>query len=194
MSILIIDNNDSFTYNLVQLVEECGVADCIIIKNTELDIKSVESFSKIIISPGPGIPKETSGIFDLLEKFHKTKSILGVCLGHQAIAEYFGAKLLNLSKPFHGIRSEINIVDNDCNLFLGLPAKFDGGRYHSWAVSNENFPAEMKITAVSTDGIIMGLSHRLHDVHGIQFHPESIMTPFGKRIMENWLNMKTQDS
>jgi anthranilate synthase component 2 len=187
LSILIIDNNDSFTYNLVQLIEECGCCDYTVVKNNVLDIDSVTAYSKILISPGPGIPKETSGIFEVLEKFHKTKSILGVCLGHQAIAEYFGATLINLPKPFHGIKSEIEVCDDDCILFSALPKSFDGGRYHSWAVSEKDFPDDLKITAVSTDGIIMGLSHKVYDVHGIQFHPESIMTPFGMKIIENWI-------
>jgi anthranilate synthase component II len=187
LSILIIDNNDSFTYNLVQLIEECGVSDFLVIRNDKLDIDSVSRFSKILISPGPGIPKETLNLFEVINRYHKTKSILGVCLGHQAIAEYFGAKLINLTKPFHGVKSEIIVCDNECYLFSDLPAKFDGGRYHSWIVSDIDLPAELKVTAISSDGIIMGISHKAFNVHGIQFHPESIMTPFGKQIIQNWL-------
>jgi len=131
LSILIIDNNDSFTYNLVQLIEECGINDFLVVKNNDLDIESVAAYSKILISPGPGIPKETANISELIDKYHKTKSILGICLGHQAIAEYFGATLVNLPKPFHGVKSEINICDDEYSLFRGLPKSFDGGRYHS---------------------------------------------------------------
>lgn len=187
MSILIIDNKDSFTYNLVQLIEECGFNDFSIIDTDSLVIDSIEAYKKILISPGPGIPDDSPKLKEVIGKYHKTKSILGICLGQQAIAEYFGATLFNLSKPFHGIKSEINAIDTDCYLFSGLPKCFDAGRYHSWAVSYDKIPSEILVTAVSNDGIIMGISHKTYDVHGIQFHPESIMTPYGMKIMANWL-------
>lgn len=187
MSILVIDNNDSFTYNLVQLIEECGYKDFRVIKNTDLNIGVVESFSKILISPGPGTPEETPNISEVINKYHKNKSILGVCLGHQAIAEYFGAEIINVPLPFHGIKSKVFVLDNDNYLFYGLTESFDAGRYHSWVVSEKNLPAYLKITAVSDDGLIMAISHKFYDVHGIQFHPESIMTPDGQQMIRNWL-------
>jgi len=187
LSILVIDNNDSFTYNLVQLIEECGFIDFRVIKNTGLDMDAVASFSKILISPGPGMPDETPNISEVINKYHKTKSILGVCLGHQAIAEYFGAEIINVPLPFHGIKSKVFIKDKDNHLFSGLHESFDAGRYHSWVVSEKNFPECLKITAVSDDGLIMAVSHKIYDVHGIQFHPESIMTPDGLQIIRNWL-------
>jgi len=187
VSILVIDNNDSFTYNLVQLIEECGVKDLSIIKNTDLDIGSVASFSKILISPGPGTPQETPNISEVINKYHKNKSILGICLGHQAIAAYFGAGLMNVPKPFHGIASKIKIHDESCKLFSGLPEYFEAGRYHSWVVSEKDFPTCLKITARSEDGCIMAISHKTYDIHGIQFHPESIMTETGSIIVRNWL-------
>jgi len=187
VSILVIDNNDSFTFNLVQLIEECGVKEFSVIKNTDLDIGAVASFSKILISPGPGTPRETPNISEVIHKYHKNKSILGVCLGHQAIAEFFGAELVNVPKPFHGVASKIKILDRDCKLFSGLPESIEAGRYHSWVVSEKNFPSSMKITARSEDGIIMAISHKTYDIHGIQFHPESVMTQAGFLIVGNWL-------
>ncbi len=192
MRVLIIDNNDSFTYNLVQIVEECGISDYLVVRNTNLDVDIAGNYSKILISPGPGIPSETSNIAELIDRYHKTKSILGICLGHQAIAEYFGAKLVNFQKPFHGVKSEIKLLETDYYLFVGLPSVIEGGRYHSWVVLNSEIPETLKITAVSTDGAIMGIAHKTFDIHGIQFHPESIMTPSGKRIINNWLYNKTE--
>jgi len=187
LSILVIDNNDSFTFNLVQLIEACGVKDFSVIKNTDLAISSVASFSKILISPGPGTPQETPNISEVISKYHKCKSILGVCLGHQAIAGFFGAGLVNVPKPFHGVASKIKIHDSGCKLFSGLPEYFEAGRYHSWVVSEKNFPLCLKITARSEDGFIMAISHTTYDIHGIQFHPESIMTESGFLIIRNWL-------
>lgn len=187
MSILVIDNNDSFTFNLVQLIEECGIQDFSVIKNTDLDIGAVASFSKILISPGPGTPRETPNISEVIHKYHKNKSMLGVCLGHQAIAGFFGAELENVPKPFHGVASKIKIHDRECKLFSGLPEYIEAGRYHSWVVSERDFPSCLKITACSEDGTIMGISHKIYDIHGIQFHPESFMTEAGFLIMMNWL-------
>ncbi len=151
-------------------------------------MNEIDEFDKILISPGPGIPSETINLIEIIEKYHKTKTILGICLGHQAIAEYFGATLINVSTPFHGIKSRIYITKNDSYIFNNIPSTFHAGRYHSWVVSAHDFPGSLKITAISDDGFIMAISHRSFDVQGIQFHPESIMTPHGKLIIQNWLN------
>jgi len=187
MKILIVDNYDSFTYNLAQLVEQSGSNEIAIIKNDSSDFDAA-MFDKIIFSPGPGIPSEESGLMKtILKKHSTTKRILGICLGHQAIAEYYGAKLINLSHVFHGIKEKIKINDY-ANLFKGLPETINGGLYHSWGVSKENFPECLKITALSQEGIIMGVSHKKYDINGLQFHPESIMTEYGAAIIRNWLS------
>ena len=188
MKVLIVDNHDSFTYNLAQLLEQSGCRETIIIKNDSEDFDAA-SFDKIIFSPGPGIPSEESGLMKtLLKKYSASKSILGICLGHQAIAEYYGAKLINLSKVFHGIKAKINIIENSDYLFKGLPKTISGGLYHSWGVSTEGLPECFRITAISDEGIIMGLSHNIYDIKGLQFHPESIITENGATIIKNWLN------
>ncbi len=187
MKVLITDNNDSFTYNLAQLVEKAGFGYPEIIKTNQLNLDRVKDFDKILISPGPGLPKDFPNLFRLLELYSSSKSILGVCLGHQAIAEYFGAKLFNMNKVYHGVTKKVNILKPDDYLFKDIPDGFEGGLYHSWAVSEEDFPPELQITAKADDGIIMSLSHRTFDVRGIQFHPESIMTKSGSAIILNWL-------
>ena len=187
MKVLIVDNNDSFTHNLVQLVEQTGLCGYEIIKN---DISSYDcsNFEKILFSPGPGIPSEETGLMKcLLKKYSETKSILGVCLGHQAIAQFFGAKIFNLEKPFHGIREKIKITDRNNYIFKGLPDCIDGGLYHSWCISHEDFPDSLNISAISEKGIIMAISHKIYDIKGIQFHPESIITETGSKIITNWL-------
>ncbi len=187
MKVLIVDNHDSFTFNLAQLIEQSGFCEISVIKNDRNDYDA-SAFDKIIFSPGPGVPSEEAGLMkDLLEKYSGSKSILGICLGHQAIAEYFGAKLINMNQVFHGIKKKINITDKNENLFAGLSEKISGGLYHSWGVSTENFPECLKITAVSEDGIIMAFAHKNKDVKGLQFHPESIMTEYGHTIIRNWL-------
>jgi anthranilate synthase component 2 len=180
MRVLIVDNHDSFTYNLVQLIEQAGCRDFTIIKNDRADFDA-SVFDKIIFSPGPGIPSKEAGLMKfIIKKYSATKSILGICLGHQAIAEFYGAKLINLSKVYHGIKSDIKIIKPSEYLFIGLPQNINGGLYC-------DFPECLEITAISEDGIIMGLSHKSYDIKGLQFHPESIMTNFGAKIISNWL-------
>ncbi|MDL2290049.1 aminodeoxychorismate/anthranilate synthase component II [Paludibacteraceae bacterium OttesenSCG-928-F17] len=188
MNILLVDNYDSFTYNLVHLLRKVtGSNDKIdIIKNDKIEIDKVSIYDKIIISPGPGIPSEAGNLMPLLERWSKEKPILGICLGHQAIGEAFGAALSNLAKPLHGICSDINITSSKY-IFKNLDNKIAVGRYHSWIVSNENFPDCLEITSVDENNQIMSLSHKEYDVHGLQFHPESILTPSGAQLIKNFL-------
>ena len=190
MKVLLLDNYDSFTYNLAQILKDCGVSRFDVIKNDRIDLKNVEKYDKILLSPGPGKPKDAGMTMEIIKKTYKTKSILGVCLGHEAICEFFGAKLLNLKKIYHGIASKIMITSPKEPLFKGLPEIIEGGRYHSWAADKNTFPESLKITAVTNDknATVMAVSHTQYDVKGIQFHPESIMTPYGKIIISNWLN------
>lgn len=190
MRVLIIDNYDSFTYNLAQVVEQCSVSDFNIVKTDALDLKQAGDYPKILISPGPGLPKDYPNLFSLLELYSSSKSILGVCLGHQAIAEFFGAKLFNLNEVYHGVTKKIQILKKDDYIYRNIPDGFEGGLYHSWAVSEEDFPQELVVTSKAEDGIIMSLSHKTFDVKGIQFHPESIMTDYGTAIIRNWLEWK----
>jgi anthranilate synthase component 2 len=187
MKVLIVDNFDSFTYNLAQLVEQSSCQRPLIIKNDRID-HDVSGFDKIIFSPGPGIPTEEAGLMKkIISDYSKTKSILGICLGHQAIAEYYGAKLINLDKAYHGIKANIKIIEPSEPLYQKFPEKIHGGLYHSWGVSGHDFPECLKITAISEDGIIMGFSHKIYDIKGLQFHPESIMTYHGEMIIRNWM-------
>ncbi|MDE7460731.1 MAG: aminodeoxychorismate/anthranilate synthase component II [Paramuribaculum sp.] len=186
MKLLIFDNYDSFTYNIVHAVRELGIEPDVR-RNDCITLDEVDAYDKIIISPGPGIPSEAGILPDLLRRYAPLKPILGVCLGEQAIGECFGAKLENLSRVYHGIRSTISITTPDY-LFEGLPDRIDVGRYHSWVVSREDFPECLEITAMSDDGNIMALRHREFDVRGVQFHPESILTPDGMTIISNWIN------
>ena len=187
MKILVFDNYDSFTYNLVHLVEKITHEKVDVYRNDELPLEKVKSYDKIILSPGPGIPEEAGLLLPLIKEYAATKSILGVCLGHQAIGQAFGGDLLNLSTVYHGVATDckLNIVES--KLFEGLPASIEVGRYHSWVVSKENFPAELEITAEDDNGMIMGLQHKKFDVQGVQFHPESVLTPKGEDILRNWL-------
>ena len=184
--ILIFDNYDSFTYNLLHAVKSLGYSDVDVIRNDRIDLASVEQYDKIILSPGPGLPEEAGMLIPLIRQYAATKSILGVCLGHQAIGEVFGAKLENIPFVFHGVQTPARIIAADY-LFTGLPEEILVGRYHSWIVSRENFPSELEITAVDNAGDIMALKHRRLDVHGVQFHPESILTPDGITIIEQFL-------
>jgi anthranilate synthase component 2 len=185
MKCLLFDNYDSFTYNLLHILEEFG-ADVEVHRNDKIALEEVARFDKILLSPGPGIPSEAGLLLPLIERFAPVKSILGVCLGVQAIGEAFGAALVNLTDVYHGVCSDIRVLAKD-PLFDGLEYGFRAGRYHSWVVSKEYFPECLEITAVDMEtGQIMGLRHRQYDVRGIQFHPESILTPQGKRILENW--------
>lgn len=185
--ILIIDNYDSFTYNLVHLVNELGL-QCEVWRNDKFAIDDVDAFDKIILSPGPGIPSEAGLLLDVIEKYSPTKSIFGVCLGQQAIAEVFGGSLYNLSQPMHGIATPIKVTNSQELLFKGLPASFKVGRYHSWVVSDKGLPEVLQVTAIDeADNSIMALTHREYDVRGVQFHPESVLTEYGKQLMQNWL-------
>lgn len=189
MNILLIDNYDSFTYNLSQYLEEEGGEDVEVTvwRNDQFDIDDVERFDKIVLSPGPGVPDEAGLLKAVIRRYAPTKSILGVCLGEQAIGEVFGAEIYNLNTVFHGIQSSVRIVASDY-IFDNLSDSIKVGRYHSWVVGKEDFPAELEVTAVSDEGQIMALKHRVYDVHGIQFHPESILTPKGRTIIRNFIN------
>ena len=186
MKIVIIDNYDSFTYNLSHLVKELG-AEVTVLRNDSFPIEDLETYEKILLSPGPGIPKEAGLLLEVIRTYAGKKPILGVCLGEQAIGEVFGGKLTNLSEVYHGIQSPIRITASNY-LFEGLPEEILVGRYHSWVIDRENFPDALEITAVSQEGYIMALRHKDFDVQGIQFHPESVLTPDGKKIISNWLN------
>lgn len=186
MKIAVIDNYDSFTYNLVHYLEDLG-ATITVLRNDEFELEDLANFEKILLSPGPGIPSEAGLLKEVIKHYASQKSILGICLGQQAIGEVFGAQLTNLKKVYHGVASSINIVVKDDVLFKDIPENIEVGRYHSWVVSNENFPSELEITSVDENGEIMSLRHRDYDVKGVQFHPESVLTPNGKTILKNWL-------
>ena len=188
MKILLLDNYDSFTYNLLHIVKELGAEDVEVIRNDQIDLAEVKRFDKIILSPGPGIPSEAGLLLPIIKEYAATKPILGVCLGHQAIGEAFGGTLENLKDVYHGIQSSIRLM-GDKPLFEGLGKQILVGRYHSWVVSNNNFPTCLEITAESEEGQIMALRHREYNVHGIQFHPESVLTPQGKTIISNFLKL-----
>ena len=185
MKTVIIDNYDSFTYNLAHLVKELG-AEVDVLRNDKFELEALEQYDKIILSPGPGIPEEAGLLLEVIRTYAGRKPILGVCLGEQAIGQAFGGKLTNLSEVFHGIQTNVKIKNKDY-IFSGLPTEIPVGRYHSWVVDTDGFPEELVITAISSEGQIMALKHRKYDVHGIQFHPESVLTPDGKQIVGNWL-------
>jgi len=184
--VLVFDNYDSFTYNLVQIIERILNEKVDVIRNDQISLEEIEKYDKIILSPGPGIPEEAGILLDLIKKYAPTKSILGVCLGQQAIAEAFGGNLINLSEIYHGVATEA-IQTGEHKLFKDLPQTLEVGRYHSWAVNPENFPDELEITSTDSKGMIMSLKHKTYDVHGVQYHPESILTPDGETIIKNFL-------
>lgn len=186
--ILVIDNYDSFTYNLVHYLESLN-CEVTVLRNDELVIEDAEDFEKILLSPGPGVPKDAGLLESIIKTYAPNKSILGVCLGQQAIGEVFGGKLINLDTVYHGVATTIKITVNDEHLFEGLEKEIAVGRYHSWCVAKENFPEVLEITSVDTNGEIMSLRHKIYDVRGVQFHPESVLTPNGKRILENWIKI-----
>jgi len=211
MKILIFDNYDSFTYNLVHLVEKITHEKVDVRRNDQIPLEDVKIYDKIILSPGPGVPSEAGLLLPLIKEYAATKSIVGVCLGHQAIGEAFGGKLTNLSSVFHGVATPVKIVNGEWsivnressnvnenlhltshrshqNLFNGLPETFEVGRYHSWIIDKDGFPEELEITAEDENGFIMALQHKTYDVQGVQFHPESVLTPNGEKIMRNWLS------
>ena len=184
-NILLIDNYDSFTYNLVHLVKSLGY-EVDVFRNDAIRLEEAGAYDKIMLSPGPGIPSEAGLLLDIVKTYAATKSILGVCLGHQAIGEVFGAELINLSEVHHGVASEIHVTTDEL-LFQGLGSSFESGRYHSWAVSPIGFPDCLEVTALDDSGEIMALRHKTYNVRGVQFHPESVLTPQGATIMKNWL-------
>jgi anthranilate synthase component 2 len=186
MKILVFDNYDSFTYNLVHLVEKITHEKVDVFRNDQIPLEKVKDYDKIILSPGPGIPEEAGSLLPLIKEYAFSKSILGVCLGHQAIGQAFGGSLVNLSSVFHGIATSCELRATS-PLFHELPHSIEVGRYHSWVVSKENFPDELEITAQDDNGMIMGLQHKTYDVQGVQFHPESVLTPRGEDILRNWL-------
>jgi anthranilate synthase component 2 len=190
MKILVLDNYDSFTYNLVHLLYELGLEEAVeVFRNDEISLEAVDAYDKILLSPGPGLPSEAGIMPALIQRYAPTKSILGVCLGHQAIGEAFGARLLNLPEVLHGVASPMHPLVAD-RLFEGVPAPFQAAHYHSWVIDREGFPHEqLEVIAQDEQGHIMAVRHRLYDVRGVQFHPESILTEYGKQMLHNWLSL-----
>jgi anthranilate synthase component 2 len=193
MKILIFDNYDSFTYNLVHVVEKILHEKVDVYRNDKIPLEKIKEYDKIILSPGPGLPSESGLLLPLIKEYASSKSILGVCLGQQAIAEAFGGKLLNLKEVYHGVATKINVNENrdvsENDLFKNLPSEIEVGRYHSWIVDKKDFPNELQITAEDENEYIMALQHKSFDVQGVQFHPESVLTPLGERMIKNWLSV-----
>jgi len=187
MKILVIDNYDSFTYNLVQYIERVMKVPVDVRRNDQISLNEIGAYDKILISPGPGIPVEAGITLDLIREYGASKSILGVCLGHQAIAEAYGGSIRNLSTVYHGVTGQMKQLVLDDYLFEGVPMEFDAGRYHSWVVEAESLPGELEITVENNEGYIMAIRHREHDVRGVQFHPESVLTEYGGMMIKNWL-------
>jgi anthranilate synthase component 2 len=187
MKILVLDNYDSFTYNLVQYIERVLKKVVDVKRNDQLSLEEVAAYDKILISPGPGIPNEAGICLDLIKEYGPHKSILGVCLGHQAIAEAYGGSITNLSTVYHGVTGQMKQLVDDENLFSGVPKEFDAGRYHSWVVEPDTLPRDLEITVENDEGYIMALRHREHDVKGVQFHPESVLTEYGGMMILNWI-------
>jgi len=191
--LLVLDNYDSFTYNLVHLAKEILGETVDVFRNDAITLEEVAAYDRILLSPGPGIPEEAGILLPLIKTFAPTKSLFGVCLGHQAIGEVFGGSLTNLDKVYHGVATHIELCPdlgfsvNRNDWFMGSQNKLEVGRYHSWIVSRQNFPSELEATALDEQGMIMALRHRSYDVQGVQFHPESVLTPNGKKMLENWL-------
>ena len=188
MKLIVIDNYDSFTYNLVYAVKKITGLPVKVARNDEVSLDEVSGFDKIILSPGPGLPGEAGLLKEIIRVFAPSKSILGVCLGHQAIGEVFGGRLVNLTRVFHGVATRINTTDNLSVLFKGIPEFFEAGRYHSWIVDKEKLPDCFEITSVDNEGTIMSLKHKEYNIEGVQFHPESVLTPLGEKMIENWIN------
>lgn len=187
MNILVLDNYDSFTYNLVHMIRELG-HKVDVYRNDQITLEAVNNYDKIMLSPGPGIPTEAGIMREVIATYAPTKSILGVCLGHQGIGEVFGATLMNMATVYHGIADQAYVTEPTDKLFRGLPSQLEVGRYHSWTIVPESLPDELTITAVDSEGRIMAIAHKQYDVYGVQFHPESILTQLGKNIITNWLN------
>jgi len=187
MKLLIIDNYDSFTFNLVELMRQCNIKDYTIMKNDMIDMNAISNYDKIILSPGAGKPSDAGMMPEVLKRFAETKCILGICLGHQAIAEHYGGRIIQMDDIIHGIASKINILNNEEILFRGITQGTDIGRYHSLVVEKGSLPEELEVTAIDEKGNIMALRHRYFDIRGVQFHPESIMTIQGTDMIKNWL-------
>ena len=188
MKILVFDNYDSFTYNLVHLVEKIIHDKVDVYRNDEIPLEKVNEYDKIILSPGPGIPVEAGLLLPLIKEYAPSKSILGVCLGHQAIGEAFGGDLINLDTVYHGVATPVTIFPGQKGILKGLKETEEVGRYHSWIVNEKTLPSELEITATDKNGFIMAMQHKKYDVQGVQFHPESVLTPCGEQILRNWLN------
>ena len=186
MKILVLDNYDSFTYNLVHILRELGHSPDVY-RNDKISVESVNNYDKIMLSPGPGVPDEAGIMKQLIREYGKTRSILGICLGHQGIGEVFGAQLFNIPKVLHGVTSKVAILDKNEYLFKDVKDNFDATHYHSWAIKPDNIPSSLKVTATNSEGLVMGLTHVEYDVKGVQFHPESVMTTEGKKIIRNWV-------
>ena len=187
MKLLVLDNYDSFTYNLVHLIQKLSTIPFDVIRNNEIGLDEIKSYSKIVLSPGPGLPKDAGIMPELIKTYAETKSIFGVCLGLQAIGEAFGCQLKNMDTVFHGISTPIQVIGNDI-IFDHCPQKFLAGRYHSWVIDQANLPAELAVTAIDENNTIMALKHKKYDVRGVQFHPESILSENGEIILKNWLD------
>lgn len=185
IKVLVIDNYDSFTYNLVHYLEDLN-CDVTVVRNDKLNLEDVQPFDKIVLSPGPGIPDEAGLLKAIIKKYASSKSILGVCLGQQAIGEVFGGRLINLDEVYHGVATNVSITVDDESLFKGLGKKIEVGRYHSWVV-DPILPDELEATSFDENGQVMSLRHKIYDVKGVQYHPESVLTPKGKEILKNWL-------
>lgn len=188
MKILVLDNYDSFTYNLVHIIRDLGYGDSMdVIRNDKIELNDVDQYDKILLSPGPGIPLEAGIMLDLIRRYGPTKSILGICLGHQGIGEVYGAKLYNMKEVLHGVGTSVKLLKPDDYLFNEIPENFTVCRYHSWAVEGNTVNGQLLINSIDDNGIVMGLSHKEYDVRGLQFHPESILTENGKQLIKNWL-------
>ena len=190
--ILVFDNYDSFTYNLVHLVEKITHTKVDVFRNDQISLEKVKGYDKIILSPGPGLPSEAGMLLPLITEYAASKSILGVCLGHQAIGEAFGGKLANLANVYHGVATAVNVIKHNMHsaingVFEGLPNSLEVGRYHSWIIASEGFPDDLEVTALDENGFIMAVQHKSFDVQGVQFHPESVLTPRGEEMLKNWL-------
>ena len=188
MKILVFDNYDSFTYNLVHLVEKILHQKVDVFRNDQIQLEKVKDYDKIILSPGPGIPEEAGLLLPLIKEYASSKSMLGVCLGHQAIGQAFGGTLVNLSTVYHGVATPCRLLTAGSGVFKELPSSIEVGRYHSWVIAKEGFPQDLNITAEDDNGYIMALQHKTYDVTGVQFHPESVLTPDGEKMMRNWLS------
>lgn len=189
MKIAVIDNYDSFTYNLVHAIKKISGLPVAVFRNDELELSDLEEYDKIILSPGPGLPEEAGLLLDIIREYAPRKSMLGVCLGHQAIGQVFGAKLSNMSQVLHGIASPVTQTAPDPVLYENVPLQFEAGRYHSWTVDQEGFPeSSLRVTSLDEQGLIMSLKHLQYNVRGVQFHPESVLTPYGEQIIGNWLS------